>query len=163
MFNLILSIPPILSLYFFRKHIQHQYKRFLQLRDLVKTKESRGEHMILYGCFNLYLKSLWVQFLQYIYDSIVHREGKLIIITYVINGHFYRIPIRIKKGPQLIDKVIDEEGKDCKLDVIPFFGPDHNWHGQELTPSFWNKKNLKFTLHNGTQYSFSVNEKIVFN
>lgn len=148
---------------YFRKNIHYQYERFLQLRQLVKSKETRGEHMVLYGCANLYFKSLWVNFLQYIYKSIVERQGKLIIITYIHNGHLYKIPIKIKKGPQLIDRVTDEEGKDCKLDIIPFFGPDHDWHGQELTPSFWNKKRLDFKLFNDKEYCFTSNEKIVFN
>jgi len=79
------------------------------------------------------------------------------------NMKWYKVPFSIHRGPLLkeITSIKTEFGQDLTDDILPFAGPEHNFFGMGITPSFFNCEGLIIVCENQT-YFFSRNTPIVF-
>jgi len=136
-----------------------RYRKFRSLNNLVSTRY-KTIGMILWVSCCMVAKMYWMNFLHWANNSIEYIDNRTAIISYVLNGKLYRMVVKAKKGPTNILLVFDSEQNDVTEQVVPFIGPAQNWHGNEFTPSFWNKKSLTFELANGDNKTFYENEKI---
>jgi hypothetical protein len=154
-----------LSIYAFDGHtivkeaVLTRYRRFRELNKLVETKY-KTIGMILWVSLSMVAKMYWMNFLQWANNTIDHIDNKTVIVSYVLNGKLYRMVVRPRKGPTNVLLITDEDDEDVSDTVLPFMGPNQDWHYKEFSPSFWNKKSLTFEMSTGLQKTFSENQKI---
>jgi len=141
--------------------IKNTHRRFKKVNKLVAYNNNRGYLNILYISICMIIEAFYINLLQYLNKSILKQNNKY-ILTYVINGKVYKMVIVIKKGPSTILLISDENNNDVTNSIIPYFGPNDNWHHSTFTPSFFHKKELTFQLYDGTEKTYNENEIIVF-
>lgn len=136
-----------------------KYKRFRQLNRLVETRY-KTIGMVVWVSLSMVAKMYWLNFLHWANNSIEHIDHKTVVFSYVLNGKLYRMVVRPRRGPTNVLLVVDDQSNDVSDDVLPFMGPNQDWHGKEFTPSFWHNKSLTFELATGEQKTFTEHQKI---
>lgn len=82
------------------------------------------------------------------------------IISYNIKGKNYKFIVKHEKGPPRIFLITDEDKNDITDLVMPYMGPEYNFHDIAYTPSFFDKSEINFELFDGTIKTFK-NEEIL--
>lgn len=111
-----------------------------------------------------YLKKIWFIikiFFQTFYTIIYQRinnnvkkiDTKTYEISYVINNKLYKMIVVPKRGPAPILQVSDENDNNITSYILPYMGPEYDWHGKKLKPRFFGVKFMAFQLDNGTEYT----------
>lgn len=136
-----------------------KYKRLQALKQLVSTRY-RTNFMILWVCFSMIAKMFWLQFLQWSNTTVQHLDKKTVIVSYVLNGKLYKLAISPHKGPPDILLVLDDTDEDITDLVLPFLGPENNWHGKSYAPNFWKKKSITMHMSSGDVKTFLCDEII---
>ena len=142
-----------------RNNYQSKLEKWSKLNQLVSTKY-QGYFTILRISLYMILKALWINILQYCNNTVVKLDKNTYEISYVINGKLYKILIKSKKGPRKVLLVSDETQTDISDLVVPYLGPEENFHGLEITPKFFKKKEIIFELSNGLEKIFKEDDKI---
>jgi len=137
-----------------------KYKKFRELNKLV-SKQYKTVGMILYVSICLIVKMYWMNFTQWTNNSLEVLNKKDISISYILNGKLYKVLVKAKKGPNLVLLVTDENDEDVTDTVVPYLGPNNDWHHNIFKPQFWNKKSLCFELSSGEMKSFLENQDII--
>jgi len=140
--------------------VVEKYKKFRELNKLV-SKQYKTVGMILYVSICMVLKMYWMNFLQWSNNSIEVLNKKNISISYVLNGKLYKLLVKAKKGPNLVLLVTDENNEDVTDLVLPYLGPNNDWHHNFFKPCFWDKKFLCFELSCGEMKSFKEDDTII--
>jgi hypothetical protein len=128
--------------------ITSKYNQFRELNELVST-QYKSPQMIFYVSLSMILKMYRMAFFQYLNNSIEYINKKKIIVSYIINGVIYKFVVNKRKGPSDILMIIDENRSDVTDEILPFYGPNQNWHGETFKPEFWKKEHLIFKFNNG--------------
>lgn len=136
-----------------------RYRRFRQLNHLVESRY-KTIGMILWVSVSMVAKMYWLNFLHWANNSIEHIDHKTAIVSYVLNGKLYRMVVRPRRGPTNVLLVTDEDHSDLSDLILPFMGPNQDWHNRQFTPDFWGKKSLSFELSTGDQKTFYQHDKI---
>jgi len=142
-----------------RDTLKIKYRKFRDLNKLVASKY-KPISMILWVSLCMVAKMYWMNFLQWCNNSIEHIDNKTVVISYVLQGKLYKIVVKPRKGPNSVLLVLDEENNDISDLVLPFLGPNQDWHKKEFTPHFWGKKTISFELSTGEQKTFSEHDTI---
>jgi hypothetical protein len=143
-----------------KNKVVEKYKKFRELNKLV-SRQYKTVGMILYVSICMVLKMYWINFLQWSNNSIEVLNKKNISISYILNGKIYKVLIKAKKGPNLVLLVTDENNEDVTDIVLPYLGPNNDWHHNFFKPCFWNKKFLCFELSSGEMKSFKEDDTII--
>lgn len=143
-----------------KNNYQLKLEKWRKLNKLVST-EYNGYFTILWISICMIMKSLWINILQYCNSSITKIDKKTYELSYVLNGKLYKILIDNKTGPRKVLLVSDETQTDISYLVIPYLGPKEDFYGRDMTPKFFNKKELIFELSNGEEIIFKENDKII--
>jgi len=143
-----------------KNNCQLKLEKWRQLNRLVAT-EYNGYFTILWISICMITKGIWINILQYCNNSITKINKKTYELTYILNGKLYKIIIENKPGPRKVLLVSDETQTDISHLVTPYLGPKEDFHGNTITPKFFNKKELIFDLSNGKELIFKENDKIV--
>jgi len=144
--------------------IKKSYNNFRDLNALVATKykdkKAWNQHKIILVSLQMVAKMYWIQLMQWINTSIQHIDRHTAIVSYVLNGKLYRIAVRERRGPSDVRVIRDENHEIVTDEILPFYGPNCDWHGFQFTPQFWNKNELHFELTDGSSLSFQHNQDI---
>jgi hypothetical protein len=140
--------------------MKEKYDKFRQLNSLVSTRY-KNIAKIIWISLCMIAQMYWIRFLQWANSNIEHIDKKTAIISYVLNGKLYKIIVHQKRGPGSVAFVIDENQEDVSDMVIPFLGPNDDWHKTEFNPNFWKKKTLTFFLASEEEKTFDSEEHIV--
>lgn len=149
------------GLYLSSDYIKNKYSQFRDLNGLVATRY-KNAFKIIWISLVMVAKMYWLRFLLWANSSIEHLDKKTSIISYVLNGKLYRIVVHQRRGPCSVLLVTDETNEDVTDAILPFLGPNDDWHKKEFTPSFWKKESLTFELASGEQITFSKDERILW-
>lgn len=89
--------------------------------------------------------------------SIIDRNN--ILVHYKYCGKSYIIPSKIKRGPysSKLKMIQNEKNQDVSLQIIPYLGPNEDWHCQHYTPKYFGHKTMKIHLNQKEQV-VEVNE-----
>ena len=84
------------------------------------------------------------------------RNGKIIHheLVYTINGLRYIQQIPHLRGPSIVSCITDEHFNDITDRVIPYLGPNLNWHGVDYKMSFFGVEEMVFHLEDGNVLYF---------
>jgi hypothetical protein len=142
-----------------RKTIRDKYKKFRELNNLVATR-TKSVSKILWISLCMVSKMYWRYFLQWLNDSVEIIDHKNAVVTYVLHDKIYKLPVKVRRGPNLILLITDEHKNDVTDEITPFFGPEQNWHNKQLSPDFWKRESLTFELSSGETKTFHKDEII---
>ena len=177
MFIYILSI--ILIMYFIKidgpKIVKNEivvkynfFKRCNKINKMLRINY-RDYFNILWISINIIFNALWISFIQYINKSVIKIGYNKYLITYVINGKTYRMIVdndKNSKNGKISDNsnillVYNENGVDLTSNVISYYGPKKDWHGDMFNSEFFSSKELNFEMSNGDYKVFKNEENIL--
>jgi hypothetical protein len=136
-----------------------KYRRWRRLNQLVSTTE-RNNVRIAWISFKMVMYTLYITFLQYMNTSVRKLDRKTYEVTYVINGRLYKMIVVPKRGPIPVLQISNDRENDVTDYVLPYMGPQYNWHGSRLTPQFFGYHSLTFELGDGTDRIYEGNNQI---
>ena len=135
-----------------------KFKEFRKLNSLVATSET-GNFRIMYVSLKLVAKANYIYFIQYMNNSVRPIEGgNSYEVTYVVNGKLQKLIVTPKRGPSPIMQIRNDVGEDVTNIVLPYMGPQYDWHYREFTPSFFDYKSLTFEFSDGTERTYEETE-----
>jgi len=144
-----------------KESIQTNYGKWKLLNNMV-SKKYDSRFLITIVSLYMIFKRLYLYFIQYMNNSVVKIDKNSYEVSYVINNKIHKMIVKPSRGPRTILKVLDEEETDITDEIEPFFGPNHDFHKQNITPKFFNKQKIIFHKYNGDKDIFEDEEQIVF-
>jgi hypothetical protein len=141
-------------------NVVKKYNDFRKINRLVSTNY-KGFLRILWVTLCLIMKMLWLNFLQKINKSVIKLDKNSYLITYAIKGKIYKMVVKPKRGPRDILLVYNEKYEDISDKIVPYLGPEENWHGSVFKPENFGLNELTFELSNGKQNIFGKNQDII--
>jgi len=105
-------------------------------------------------------KSMYISAMQKINKTVLKLGKNVYEVSYTINGKLYKMLVSPNRGPSQILMVCDENNNNITELVIPYMGPNYDWHGNNITPGFFGCKELTFSLYNGTDYTYTLDEQL---
>jgi hypothetical protein len=121
--------------------INIKYDKWKSLNQMVATKH-KSKAIIILVSIQLILQSFWLQFLQYINNTIVKIDNNRFELTYFLNGKTYKMIIKPDRGPCPISLILDENQQNITERILMYYGPNYNWNHHKFTPYFFNCKKL---------------------
>ena len=118
-------------------------------------------YLFLYGLW-ITSKIFWVKYIQYLNTSVKKIDKNKYILTYTIDGKLYKMIIKKKTGPSNILLILDENNKEISYLIEPYIGPEKDFHNKEITPCFFNKKEIIFEMTDGETIVFKEKDVLKF-
>ena len=132
-------------------------KKWTRLTNLVSTTET-NQLMILLVSLKMIFQLMYIQLIQYLNSTIRMVDKNTVEVTYMISSKSYKLLVNPYRGPDLILQIIDDAGSDVTDLVLPYMGPNYDWHKQPLDPSFFNGTAfLTFQMADGTEQTVFTN------
>lgn len=134
-----------------------KYNKWKTLNAMVSKKY---ESKIAITCSSMYLifQAYYISFLQYLNNSVKKVKKNTYLVTYVIDGKVYKMFVVPTRGPAPVLQISDDEGYDVTRAVLPFMGPNYNWHGMGITPKNLLYESLAFEYSDGESRVFDATE-----
>lgn len=148
-----ISIPVLIKLDFHNiiyNTIEYKYSRWKQLNTLVSAKHGK-KYMIILVSIAMILKMLYLNFIQYLNNSVKKIGKNMYEVSYVVNGKFYKMIVSPTRGPAQILQVTDQDNNDVTDDILSYVGPRYDWHNTKFSPNFWGYTSLTFQMHDGNE------------
>jgi hypothetical protein len=142
-----------------KEQIIHKKGKWDRLYNLVSTKH-KSSIIITLISLQMLFESFYQSIIQYLDNSVIKIDKNKYIVRYVINGKIYKMLVIPNRGPCSIVDIRDGEDNIVSDEIIPYFGPNSDWHGNKYYPSFFHYKILVFELANGDQKTFHNAETI---
>ena len=167
---LLITVPTLLLSALFLKldgiNILSEYIRVRQnklksLYDLVATRHN-SRFMIVFISAKMLSQSFYQSLVQYLDNSVTKIDKNKYELKYIINGKLYKKIIIPERGPIPVISVINENGLDVTEEILPYMGPNNNFHNEKFCPTFFGHKKLMFEMSNGDIKFFDESEKILF-
>lgn len=164
-FTTISSLITITSYHFFKNYnnitntVKIKYDKWLLLNDMVSKKHD-SRIMITLISISMILKKFYLEFLQYINNSVVKINKNTYEVSYIINNKLYKMIVKPERGPKSITNILDENEDDITHEIEPYLGPNNDFHGHKFTPKFFCKKNIIIYKHGDEKIIFEDDEMI---
>ena len=137
-----------------------KYKNWNKLTMLVSTKHK--SRLLIYSIsIRMIIHALHVQIVQYLNQSARLIDKNNYEIEYIINGKIYKYITKVKKGPMPFYQIQDEVGDDITEFLLPYYGPNYDWHSTEFTPKFFKYNKIIFDMKDGSQKIFDEFDIII--
>ena len=140
--------------------VAKKIRRFRSLNELVATTES-NKMKIIWISLSLIIRAIYISLIQYINNSVRHLDNKTSELTYVINGKMYKMIVLPKRGPAQVLQISNDLENDVTNQILPYMGPQYDWHGNTFTPEFFGFKSLTFELGDGSEYTYKATDHLV--
>tara|TARA_B110000211_G_C14081627_1_gene554830 strand:+ start:266 stop:664 length:399 start_codon:yes stop_codon:yes gene_type:complete len=109
----------------------------------------------------LVIKTIKVKFYQKINKINIKKiDNKRYEMSYVLNGKLYSMIIKEKRGPITYLQISNDESDDVTDIVSKYYGPERNWHNNELTPEFFGFEELTFEMKTGESINFKKEDVV---
>lgn len=70
-------------------------------------------------------------------------------VSYMLGGREYKIDVRKKSGPSWVRSIENGRGEDVTSKVMPYMGPNYDWHKNVYMTEDFGEEELMFELSNG--------------
>ena len=155
---LVLTIIPFIFIECKYKYIRKKVKKFNDVKSLVSSQNKNIIYIYILT-IKLILETLFIVMLQKLNSTIKKIDNNTFEISYVVNFKLYKFIVKPRRGPSPILQVINDNKQDVTTDVLPFLGPNYDWHGNKLDSSFFNTKCLTFEMADGTTQCINFPDK----
>ena len=136
-----------------KKTLTRHYERWQSLNDLVATTETDQVRIVKIS-LQMVIQAWYIAFLQYMNTAVRKIDRKTYEVTYVVDGKMYKMLVKPKRGPAPILQVSDDDENDVTDQILPYMGPQYDWHGHKFTPEFFGHKSLTFELMDGSEHTY---------
>jgi len=134
-------------------------RKWTRLTNLVSTTET-NQFMIVMVSLKMVFLLIYIQLIQYLNSTVRVIDKNTFEVTYVLSSKSYKLLVNPYRGPDLILQISDDTGSDVTDLVLPYMGPNYDWHKQPLDPSFFNNTAfLTFQMADGTEQTVFSNIK----
>ena len=163
----LLVIPTTFLIYKTESHsiiynsIKRKYNKWTKLKKLVSTQHKDIKD-VYYVSFKMVAQAIYISFIQYLNNSVKRIDKNTYQIEYVLGGKHYKMICIPKKGPSPIIQIRDEKDNDLTEEILPYYGPNHDWYSINFIPQFFKCKKLIFELENGEEKVFNELDYIIF-
>lgn len=137
-------------------------KKLKSLSSLVKTRYD-NVFMIFWVCTTLIAKSIYLTICQKLNQSVIRVDKNTYEVSYTINGILYTFRVTPKRGPKKLIQALDENDDDITDEIQRYLGPHENFHGDTITPAFFNRSEIILSLSSGDELTFAVDEPLTVN
>lgn len=129
-----------------------KYNKWIRINSLVSTSQ-KTKLAIITVSLKLIFQAIWISLLQYINKTVRKVSRNKYEISYVIEGKLYKLIVTVTRGPSPVLQVINNSNEDVTNKIMPYIGPDYNWHNCQFTPDFFNCDSLSFELADSSEYT----------
>jgi hypothetical protein len=136
-----------------------RYRKWKKLNNLVAMTE-KNNRVVIWTSLKMLLHAMYISFLQYMNNTVRRIDNKTYEVTYVIDGKMYKMIVKPKRGPTPVLQVSNEEQLDVTNTIIPYMGPEYNWHRVKLSPQFFGYKSLTFELMDGSEQTYEEKSEL---
>jgi len=134
-----------------------KYNKWKTLNTMVSQKYN-NKYMVFLSSMILVFQTLYISLIQYLNKTVKQVKKDTYLVTYVINGKVYKMFVIPQRGPSPVLQISDHEGYDVTRVVLPFMGPNYNWHGMGITPKNLLYESLAFEYADGESRVFKETE-----
>ena len=121
-----------------------KYNQIIQIRDLVATTNN-SIFSIYYNTFLLVIYTVHQMKIQNIQQSVKRINKKTYKVQYTVENKPYTMFVKVKRGPKKIWQIYDQNNVDITNDILPYFGPNSDWHGcKYISPGLLGYEKIKF-------------------
>lgn len=142
--------------------IMKKYEKWKVLTSVVSSTENKRMY-ILWISMKLIIKTMYLNVVQYMNSTVRQLDRKTYEVSYVIEGKLYKMVVAPKRGPAPVIQISDDESNDITDHVLPYMGPNYDWHGNVFKPRFFGHKSLTFELLNGDEYTYDEDSQVEYN
>jgi len=142
-----------------REYVLEKKEKLYSLYDLVSTRHN-SRIMIIYVCTKMLTQAFYQNLLHYLDNSLTKIDKNKYELKYVINGKLYKKIIKPNRGPIPVISVANEIGYDVTEEILPYMGPNNDFHNEKFTPKFFGYDKLVFEMLNGNIFSFNSTDNI---
>ena len=140
--------------------IQKKHEKWKRLNNLVSSKY-KSNLMINWISFCMFVETKYIDILQYLNKTLCKIDKNTYEITYKVNGRIYKMIVKPNRGPGIVDKIFNENNEDITEKIVPYLGPNNNWHNNIFYVDFFDYEKLTFEVCNGEIKEFVRYEKII--
>lgn len=143
--------------------IQDRYRRFKSLNKLISNtpqSKNRSKTLVFIISTKMLAQALYLSLIQYMNNSVRKLDKNTYEVSYVINGRIYKMITRPTRGPTPILQVSNEQNEDVTYQVLPYMGPQYDWHNNKLAPEFFGYQTLTFELADGTEHTYDKDREL---
>ena len=137
-----------------KESVTSRYNRWKNLNQLVSTTES-SKMRIFCISMQMILQTLYISFLQYMNTTVRKLDRKTYEVRYVIDGKIYNMIVRPTRGPAPVLQISNDKQNDVTDQVLPYMGPQYDWHHTRISPEFFGYNSLTFELMDGTEHTYN--------
>lgn len=135
------------------------YGRWKKLNGLVSTRNNNRLN-VTWVSVQMIIQACYINFLQYMNSTIIRVGPNTYEVVYVINGRMYKMIVKPQRGPPPVLQISNENQEDVTEKVLPYMGPNYNWHGNIFTPKFFDCETLTFELSDGTEHTYDKEAQV---
>lgn len=139
--------------------MQSKYNRWRRLNSLVSTTKKTKLAIIMVS-LKLIFQAIWISFIQSTNKTVKKLNKNKYELTYLVEGKIYKLVVNVTRGPSPVLQIINDTNDDVTSQVMPYLGPNYNWHNTSFTPEFFGFESLTFELADGNEYSVPKNKII---
>jgi hypothetical protein len=155
----------IFSIFTVLDNIRYYYKKYTKLTELVSIHYTGRFN----NRFTIFISSLYIILVNILRSLDIFRlpeypvklDKNKYLVSYTINNKTYKLTVNIKNGPKRISRILGHDGHDITSDILPYLGPEENFHNILYTPRFFEKKCIIFQLSDGSVCEFIGDEIII--
>jgi hypothetical protein len=141
------------------ENVKRKYIKWQKINNLVSS-----HHKDLISIYRISIKmifqALYLALIQYLNNSVTKIDKNTYLVEYVVGGKVYKMIVLPKKGPSPIIQIRDHNEKDITDYILPYFGPNYDWHHVGIIPQFFACEKMTFELDDGSQKIFDELEYI---
>ncbi len=137
-----------------KESVTSRYNRWKNLNQLVSTTES-SKMRIFCISMQMILQTLYIAFLQYMNTTVRKLDRKTYEVRYVIDGKIYNMIVKPTRGPAPVLQISNDKQNDVTDQVLPYMGPQYDWHHTRISPEFFGHNSLTFELMDGTEHTYN--------
>jgi hypothetical protein len=151
-FSVYLEVPSII-----KNQVTERYRRWKSLNTLIRTNKRNNNNncVVIYISCKMIVQAMYLSLVQYMNNSVKKVDKNVYEVSYQIKGKTYKIIVIPDKGPNKILQISNDSQIDVTNHVLPYLGPNYNWHGTKLAPKFFGYKSLTFELYDGSEKTFT--------
>lgn len=142
--------------------VQDRYKRFKNFHSLVASTprgQNQSKTIVIIVSAKMLIQAFYLTFLQYMNNSVCKLDRNVYEVSYVINGRMYKMLVTPQRGPAPVLQISNDEDEDVTEQVLPYLGPQYDWHNNRIAPEFFGCKTLTFELADGSEYTYDKDNK----
>ena len=139
-----------------------KYQHWTKINKLLTTRHE-SKCKIFLKTLKFTGKLIYLAILQYLNSSVLKIGYNTYMVKYLIAGKMYKMIIKPKRGPAPVLQVIDDLGFDVTNEVLPYMGPNFDWHhNRDLNfEEVFDSTDLTFNMASGDAHTGVISADII--